>query len=67
MWQMMKHRTKVFRYGMMHLYRELVQDTKSPVFIATPFTDSLDEIAEEAFRASSNDIADLGFAIAKNT
>ena len=44
--------------------RELSQDTKSHVFIATPFTDSLDEIAEETFRASSFDIAGLGFSVA---
>jgi NADH-quinone oxidoreductase subunit G len=45
--------------------RELAQDTKSPLFIATTFTDSLDEIAKETFRASSRDIAGLGFAIAE--
>jgi NADH-quinone oxidoreductase subunit G len=44
--------------------RELAQDTKSPVFIATPFIDSLDEIAELTFRASYQDIADLGSAVA---
>ena len=46
--------------------RELMQDSRYPVFIATPFTDSLDEIAKEAFRASYNDIANLGFTVAKN-
>ena len=45
--------------------RELAQDTKSPLFIATTCEDSLDEIAMETFRASSSDIAGLGFAIAK--
>jgi len=44
--------------------RELAQDTKSPVYIATPFKDSLDEIAETTFRASYADIANLGFAVA---
>ena len=44
--------------------RELAQDTKSPVFIATPFIDSLDDIAEQVFRASSREIAALGFAVA---
>jgi NADH-quinone oxidoreductase subunit G len=44
--------------------RELAQDSKSPVFIATPFGDSLDEIAEDTFRASNGDIASLGFAVA---
>jgi NADH-quinone oxidoreductase subunit G len=45
--------------------RELAQDTKSPLFIATTFADSLDEIADGTFRASSGDIAGLGFTIAK--
>ena len=44
--------------------RELAQDTKSPVYIATPFKDSLDEIAEKSFRASYEDIANLGSAVA---
>jgi NADH-quinone oxidoreductase subunit G len=44
--------------------REIAQDTKSPVFIATPFKDSLDEIAKNSFRASYADIARLGAAIA---
>jgi NADH-quinone oxidoreductase subunit G len=43
--------------------RELAQDAKSPVFIATLFKDSLDEIAEETFNSSSEDIAELGFAV----
>ncbi|HEY5468901.1 MAG TPA: NADH-quinone oxidoreductase subunit NuoG [Bacteroidales bacterium] len=46
--------------------RELMQDSRYPVFIATPFIDSLDEIAEEVFHASNNDIANLGFRVAKN-
>ncbi len=45
--------------------RELAQDDKSPVFILTPFIDSLDEVAEEIFHASPGDIADLSFAIAE--
>ena len=44
--------------------RELAQDSKSPVYIATPFKDSLDEIAETTLRASYADIANLGFTIA---
>ena len=43
--------------------RELAQDVKSPVYIATPFTDSIDEIAEQTIRASHHDIAKLGFTI----
>jgi NADH-quinone oxidoreductase subunit G len=46
--------------------RELAQDTKSPLFIATTCADSLDEIAKKTYRASSGDIAGLGFAIAKS-
>ncbi len=46
--------------------RELAQDTKSPVFIATPFKDSLDEISDTAFRGSYSDIANLGYAIASS-
>jgi NADH-quinone oxidoreductase subunit G len=43
--------------------REMAQDTKSPVYIATPFKDSLDEIAETTYRASYADIANLGAAV----
>jgi NADH-quinone oxidoreductase subunit G len=44
--------------------RELAQDTKSPVYIATPFKDSLDDIAQFSYRASFEDISCLGFAVA---
>jgi len=44
--------------------RELAQDVKSPIFIASLFTDSLDEIAKETFRASPMEIAKLGFVVA---
>ncbi len=44
--------------------RTFMQDTKSPIFIATPFKDSLDELAEATFRGNYQDIAGLGFAIA---
>ena len=40
------------------------QDLKSPVFIATPFSTKLDEIAEITFHASFDDIARLGFEVA---
>ena len=43
----------------------MAQDAKSPVFIATPFIDSLDDIAENTFRATSRDIGNLGFTIAQ--
>jgi NADH-quinone oxidoreductase subunit G len=42
---------------------QLAQDAKSPVFIATPFKDSLDELAEATFRGNLSDIAGLGFAV----
>jgi NADH-quinone oxidoreductase subunit G len=44
--------------------RELAQDAKSPIFIATPFGDALDRIAETSFRGSYEDIANLGSSIA---
>jgi len=43
---------------------QVTQDVKSPLFIATPFRDSLDDLAASTFRASYEEIADLGFAIA---
>jgi NADH-quinone oxidoreductase subunit G len=46
--------------------RELAQSDRSPVFIATPFSDSLDEIAAGNFRGTPFSIASLGFAIAKS-
>jgi NADH-quinone oxidoreductase subunit G len=46
--------------------RELAQDAKSPVYIVTPFNDSLDEIAETAIRASNEEIAILGSYIASS-
>jgi len=44
--------------------RELTQREKSPLYIATPFTDSLDELSEDTLRASYADIATFGFAVA---
>ena len=46
--------------------RELAQGAGCPLYIATPFKDSLDEIAETTFRASYADIANLGAAIASS-
>jgi len=45
---------------------QVTQNFKSPVFIATPFKDSLDELAEDTFRSSYADIANLGSAIASS-
>ncbi len=46
--------------------RQLGQNITSPLFLATPFEDSLDEIAERAYRSSYDDIADLANGIASN-
>ena len=45
--------------------RELAQDSRSPLFLATQFNNSLDEIATKVFRATNKDIAGLGFSIAR--
>jgi NADH-quinone oxidoreductase subunit G len=44
--------------------RAAVQQTKGPVFIATPDGSALDDIAAQTYRAAPDDIARLGFAIA---
>lgn len=46
--------------------RELAQDVKSPVYIATPIRDRLDDIAENTIRASYDEISLLGSAIASS-
>jgi NADH-quinone oxidoreductase subunit G len=46
--------------------RALAHDEKSVVFIATSYADSLDNIAEDTFRASAGDIAMLVNAVAYN-
>jgi NADH-quinone oxidoreductase subunit G len=46
--------------------RELAQDSRSTLFIATSFAGSLDEIAEESLHSTNNDISDLGFLVAKD-
>ena len=46
--------------------RELAQDAKSPIYIITPFNDSLDEIAETSFRGSYEEIVIVGSAIASS-
>jgi len=43
---------------------QVTQDFKSPIFVASSFKDSLDELAQHTFRASYAEIAGLGFAIA---
>ncbi|MGE0130566.1 MAG: NADH-quinone oxidoreductase subunit NuoG [Blastocatellales bacterium] len=44
--------------------REAVQQAKGPLFIATPDSTELDDIATQTYRAAPDDIARLGFAIA---
>src|SRR5262249_32379882 len=44
--------------------REAIQHTKGPVFIATPDSTALDDIAIQTYRAAPDDIARLGFAVA---
>ncbi|MDP4190039.1 MAG: NADH-quinone oxidoreductase subunit NuoG [Bacteroidota bacterium] len=45
--------------------RELTQDEKGPIFIATPLATKLDEISE-TYRAAADDIARLGFMVANS-
>ena len=47
-----------------HAVRELVQDQKGPLYIATPAATRLDDVATETYRAAPDDIARLGFAVA---
>jgi NADH-quinone oxidoreductase subunit G len=44
--------------------RNAAQDARSPVFLATPYATGLDDIAARTYRAGSDDIARLGFAVA---
>ncbi|HUZ18660.1 MAG TPA: NADH-quinone oxidoreductase subunit NuoG [Spirochaetia bacterium] len=44
--------------------REAVQDKKGPLFVATPYPVSIDEIAVKSFRGAPEDIARLGNAVA---
>jgi len=44
--------------------RALAQEIKSPVFIASSFSTKLDNLARKTYRAGSNEIARLGFAVA---
>ena len=44
--------------------REMDQNIKSPLFIASPFSTKLDDIAEETFYSAPENIARLGFLVA---
>ena len=48
-----------------HAVREAVQDAKGPLFIASPYSTKLDDIATTAYRGAPDDLARLGFAIAR--
>jgi NADH-quinone oxidoreductase subunit G len=49
-----------------HAVREAVQDDKGPLFIASPYATRLDDIAARTFHAAPDDIARLGFAVARS-
>jgi NADH-quinone oxidoreductase subunit G len=44
--------------------RELIQDKKGPLFVATVSATKLDEVATETFRGAPDDIARIGYAVA---
>ena len=44
--------------------REVVQDTKGPLFIASPYATKVDDIATATHQAAPDDLARLGFAVA---
>jgi NADH-quinone oxidoreductase subunit G len=48
-----------------HALRETVQDDKGPLFIASPYATRLDDITTKSFRGAPDDIARLGFAVAR--
>jgi NADH-quinone oxidoreductase subunit G len=45
--------------------REVVQDEKGPLFLATPAATRLDDVAAATLRAAPDDLARLGFAVAR--
>jgi NADH-quinone oxidoreductase subunit G len=45
--------------------REATQQQKGPLFIATPNATRLDDVATQTYRAAPDDIARLGFAVAR--
>ncbi len=47
-----------------HAVREALQGQKGPLFIATPTSTKLDEVATETFRGAPSDLSRLGFAVA---
>ena len=47
-----------------HGVRDAMQDSKGPLYIATPYATRLDEVATATFRGAPDDVARLGFAVA---
>ena len=47
-----------------HGVREAIQDDRGPLFIATPGSTRLDDIAAACYRGAPNDLARLGYAVA---
>ena len=47
-----------------HSVRELAQDSKGPLFIATIAATRLDDVAAETYHAAPDELARLGFAVA---
>jgi NADH-quinone oxidoreductase subunit G len=47
-----------------HAVRDVVQDERGPLFVATPAATRLDDVATETLRAAPDDLARLGFAVA---
>lgn len=48
-----------------HAVRELAQDEKGPLFIAAPYATKLDEVATAVVHAAPDELARLGFAVAR--
>jgi NADH-quinone oxidoreductase subunit G len=44
--------------------RAAIQQEKGPLFIATPYATKLDDVATQTYRATPDDLARLGFAVA---
>lgn len=44
--------------------REVVQESKGPLFIASPYATKLDDVSTSTHRAAPDDLARLGFAVA---
>ena len=47
-----------------HGVRDALQDSKGPLYIATPYATRLDEVATATFRGAPDDLARLGYAVA---